>query len=318
MVDKIKMKRYYWGIDLFKFIFSLLVICIHTNPLLDVNSKANLIVSGLLASFAVPYFFVVSGYMSGDKPLKHIIKKPLYLCIFCMGLYLILIQFWKMNFGKVLELILFSGGYYHLWYLVVLIYCMMICKILFEKIPDRFCVAICGFTYIAGCVFRTYLEMDTTVGVFLFRLLSIGLPFYYYGMHTRKNNEEKNHLSLEWKTYSFIFLWLVEVFILMKKGTTVGYTLLFTTFPVVNILFGWSINLSQRRRLKIAPLLGKISMIVYCIHPAVIWGIQVIARKIGVKRINSLLLFWGVSIISCLIGLLWNIIMSRKELYFEK
>ena len=60
------MKRYYWGIDLFKFIFSLLVICIHTNPLLDVNSKANLIVSGLLASFAVPYFFVVSGYMSGD------------------------------------------------------------------------------------------------------------------------------------------------------------------------------------------------------------------------------------------------------------
>ena len=66
------MKRYYWGIDLFKFIFSLLVICIHTNPLLDMNSKANLIVSGLLASFAVPYFFVVSGYMSGDKPLKHI------------------------------------------------------------------------------------------------------------------------------------------------------------------------------------------------------------------------------------------------------
>ena len=57
------------------------MICIHTNPLLDVNSKANLIVSGLLASFAVPYFFVVSGYMSGDKPLKHIIKNH-YICVY--------------------------------------------------------------------------------------------------------------------------------------------------------------------------------------------------------------------------------------------
>lgn len=308
------MKRYYWGIDLFKFIFSLLVICIHTNPLLDMNSKANLIVSGLLASFAVPYFFVVSGYMSGDKPLKHIIKKPLYLCIFWIGIYLVLVQFWKMNFINVLGLILISGGYYHLWYLVVLIYCMIICKILFEKLPDRLCVIICGFTYIVGCVFRTYLEIDTTAGVFLFRLLSIGLPFYYYGMRIKKNNEEKNHLSLKWKNYLFIILWIVEVFIVMKKGTTVGYTLLFTTFPVVNIIFVWSINLSQRKELKIAPLLGKLSMIIYCVHPAIIWGIQGVARKMGVEKLHSLLLFFWVSIISGLLGLFWRIVTSRKVL----
>lgn len=40
---------------------------------------------------------------------------------------------------------------------------MIICKILFEKLPDRLCVIICGFTYIVGCVFRTYLEIDTSV-----------------------------------------------------------------------------------------------------------------------------------------------------------
>lgn len=307
------MKKYYWCIDLFKFIFSLLVICIHVNPLLDVNSKANLIVSGLLASFAVPYFFVVSGYMSGDKPLKYIIKKPLNLCMVCTGMYLVLVQFWKMNFGKILELILFSGGYYHLWYLVVLIYCMIICKMIFEKIPDRFCVIICGFTYIVGCVFRTYLEIDTTVGVFLFRLLSIGLPFYYYGMYIRKNN-----LSLKWKNYLFIFLWVVEVFILMKKGTTVGYTLLFTTFPVVNLLFLWSINLSQRKGLKMAPLLGKISMIIYCVHPAVIWGIQGIARKMGVEKIHSLLLYFLVSTISCIIGCIWSAMLQKSKILRKK
>ena len=41
----LKMKKYYPGIDLFKFIFSLLVVCIHVNPLADVNYTANLIVS---------------------------------------------------------------------------------------------------------------------------------------------------------------------------------------------------------------------------------------------------------------------------------
>ena len=56
-------------------------------------------------------------------------------------------------------------------------------------------------------------------------------------MRIKKNNEEKNHLSLKWKNYLFIILWIVEVFIVMKKRTTVGYTLLFTTFPVVNIIF---------------------------------------------------------------------------------
>ena len=177
-------------------------------------------------------------------------------------------------------------------------------------------MVICGFTYIVGCVFRTYLEIDTTVGVFLFRLLSIGLPFYYYGMCIRKNNVEKNNLSLRWKNYLFIFMWIVEVFILMKKGTTVGYTLLFTTFPVVNILFLCSISLSQRKGLKIAPLLGKLSMIMYCVHPAVIWGIQGIARKMGVERIHSLLLFFLVSIISCMIGYLWSIIMLQKSTKF--
>ena len=144
-------------IDLFKFIFSLLIlICIHVNPLLDVNSKANLIVSGLLASFAVPYFFVVSGYMSGDKPLELYYKKPLE---FVYGLYrdvfgissILENEFWK-NIGIN---ILLSSDIIIYEYLVVLIYCMIICKMIFEKIPDRFCVIICGFTYIVGSnIFR--------------------------------------------------------------------------------------------------------------------------------------------------------------------
>ena len=80
------------------------------------------------------------------------------------------------------------------WVLSLMVSCRF--KILFEKLPDRLCVIICGFTYIVGCVFRTYLEIDTTAGVFLFRLLSIGLPFYYYGMRIKKNNEENNQFLL--------------------------------------------------------------------------------------------------------------------------
>lgn len=307
------MKKYYPGIDLFKFIFSLLVVCIHVNPLADVNYTANLIVSGLLASFAVPYFFVVSGYMSGDKSLRHIIKKPLYLCLFCMSLYLIMIRGWKISFIKVLQLVLLSGGYYHLWYLVVLLYCMIICKTLFENIPSRYCVIICVFTYLLGCLFRIYLEVNTTISLFLFRFLSMGVPFFYYGMCVRKNRMEKKFASLRWGNCLFILLWLAEVLILMKKGNTVGYTLLFTTFPMVAMIFSYAICLSDRITIKTAPILGRISMIIYCIHPAILLLIQTIARKMGIDRIHSLLLFCLVSIISCLIGLVYNIILQQKN-----
>lgn len=306
------MRKYYPCVDLFKFIFSLLVVCIHVNPFADVNRTANLIVSGLLASFAVPYFFVVSGYMSGDKSLQRIMRKPLYVCLLCMSLYLILLQFWKLSFAQVLQLILLSGGYFHLWYLVVLLYCMIICKTLFEKIPSKYCVIICVFTYILGCLFRTYLEVNTATGLFLFRLFSLGIPFFYYGMCVRKNQTEEKFAALKWGNCLFILLWIAEVLILMKKGNSVGYTLLFTTFPVVAIIFSYSICLNDRITLKAAPILGKISMIVYCIHPAILWLIQAIARKMGVERVHSLLLYILVSTISCLIGLVYSIAMHLK------
>lgn len=82
--------------------------------------------------------------------------------------------------------------------------------------------------------------------------------------------------------------------------------------------FLWSINLSQRKGLKIAPLLGKISMIIYCVHPAVIWGIQGIARKMGVEKIHSLLLYFLVSTISCIIGCIWSAMLQKSKILRKK
>ena len=53
-------RKNYYALDVAKLICALLVICIHTGPLLDVNIDANFVLVQVLARLAVPLFFVIS------------------------------------------------------------------------------------------------------------------------------------------------------------------------------------------------------------------------------------------------------------------
>ena len=308
------MKKYYPCIDLFKFIFSLLVICVHVNPFLDVNSTLNFIISGLLASFAVPFYFLVSGYLSGDGSFRHIVKKPLFLCLLNMCLYLFISHFWELSFLHVLQSIILTGGYYHLWYLVVLIYCMIFYTVLLKKIPSQYCIAFCFITYLSGCLFRTYFKIDNLVFLFIFRFLSIGLPFFYYGVWIRKKHKEKKFSSLGRYNLFFFLLWIIEVLILMEKGNSVGYTLLFSSFPVIAIIFSYTIYLSDKIKINFAPTLGKMSMIIYCIHPAILWFLRAVCQKFNFEKLNSFVEFIFVTIISIFVSQIYCVANKKFEI----
>ena len=50
-------KVYYKAIDYVKVICAILVVCIHTGPLLSVNEEMNFFLVQVLARMAVPYIF---------------------------------------------------------------------------------------------------------------------------------------------------------------------------------------------------------------------------------------------------------------------
>ena len=57
----------YKSLDLFKFIFAILVVMIHAKPLLDVSDKANWFFSNSFLNLAVPFFFITSGFLLFEK-----------------------------------------------------------------------------------------------------------------------------------------------------------------------------------------------------------------------------------------------------------
>lgn len=64
----------YGVVDIFKFIFSIIVIPIHTKALSNVNNRTIESIYGLLCDMAVPFFFLSSGFFIGkkiEKNLKH-------------------------------------------------------------------------------------------------------------------------------------------------------------------------------------------------------------------------------------------------------
>jgi len=57
----------YKSLDVFKFIFAILVVMIHAKPLLDVSDKTNWFFSNSFLNLAVPFFFITSGFLLFEK-----------------------------------------------------------------------------------------------------------------------------------------------------------------------------------------------------------------------------------------------------------
>ena len=55
------------AIDIFKFIAAILVITIHTDPLLSISETANFIQVHYIARVAVPFFIVCTGFFIGKR-----------------------------------------------------------------------------------------------------------------------------------------------------------------------------------------------------------------------------------------------------------
>lgn len=78
-------KQYYYGIDVIKLICAFIVVSIHTTLFMDINDQLYFIYSNYITRFAVPFFFISSGYFVtpllshefGVKEIRNNIKKYL-------------------------------------------------------------------------------------------------------------------------------------------------------------------------------------------------------------------------------------------------
>ena len=64
--------KVYNSVDLFKFLMAIAVVAIHTNPIVHCKNEFVIRVTVMIEDWAVPFFFVASGFFLWNSHEKHI------------------------------------------------------------------------------------------------------------------------------------------------------------------------------------------------------------------------------------------------------
>jgi surface polysaccharide O-acyltransferase-like enzyme len=321
MVDK----RFY-SIDLFRLIASLFIVFLHLEYFLGEGLEPSFL--RISARWAVPFFFITSGFFIGKKVnnpnfnLDSIGRNILRLIKTILISNLIFILF-NIYLGKPINRLgmLFSGSYYHLWFLTALVF-GLICSWSFREIftkKTRFII----LTIIAlASIFTDSYDIifiNEDLSFYLFRFLT-GYLFIEIGIFIyQKQNELKKIISTKNLVFLIIIIFLAQFFeiILLNKYFNISlfqHQIIITT-PIISVLiFSLAIRLDKAPK-QISNLGKDHSLFIYLYHPILIFILNTIVIKMNLfaeKNQITLLIF---PLIIFLPMLLFSILIKK---YFNK
>lgn len=163
----------YGGLDLFRILAALLVVAVHTGPLLTVSAQANYLITDILARLAVPFFLAVSGFFlapgieKGWHSLRHFFYKVLLLYGISILLYLpLMVRNGYFSGCTPLSLaadLIFNGPFYHLWYFPAAVLGTIIIFLLLRRLGVRGALAICSLLYLVGLLGDSYYGLSAAL-----------------------------------------------------------------------------------------------------------------------------------------------------------
>lgn len=330
----------YSGIDNFRLIAALLVVAIHTSPLLNYTPTGDYILTRVIARVAVPFFFMTSGFFLISRygrdlnKLGRFVKKTVLIYCAAILLYLpvrIYTGYLRDDdlLPKIIKDIIFDGTMYHLWYLPASIIGAAIAWYLVRRFSYKTAFSFSAVLYIIGLFGDSYYGVAQSIPVIsgfydlLFQIMDYtrnGLffapIFFVTGAYI---SEEKSELSLKKAAFgfslSFVFL-LTEALLVRRFQVQRHDSMYIFLLPCMYFLFELLLHHRGKRRKE----LRNIALIIYIIHPLVIIAVRFLSKSIGLKYLfvdNNLVHFVTVAGISCavawLLSLLWDRFGPKKQ-----
>ncbi|MBW5470513.1 serine racemase VanT catalytic subunit [Brevibacillus formosus] len=333
-------EKQYGGLDRFRIMAAILVIAIHTSPLLSINEWADFTLTRTIARVAVPFFFLCTGFFFLQKlgtdrsrnafRLKQFLWKVGKLYLLSILLYLPVNVYTGyftdgLTVFSAVKDLLFNGTLYHLWY--------------FPGIMLGVCIS--TFLY-------TRLSMWNTFWVTLL-LYGIGLlGDSYYGLAQMSPYVDSIYQSMfTLFDYTRNGIFFAPVFIVMggmiantrrrKKKKITPYAIGFILFGSMLVMEGLLLHAYQLQRhdsmyiflipcmyflfqlllfwkVKNRPALRKLSLYVYVIHPLGIVLIRGAAKVTGLTGLlveNSLVHFTLVTVLSFVLSVITMKVIQR-------
>lgn len=326
------------ALDLGKFIASIFIVGIHTTPFKSVSPEMDFFFTQIVFRMAVPFFLLCSGYFFAQKMeklegntaglLKNTERKWIGMYVLWAIIYLIAVipnwietgwmspnAFidWGIAFVR-------DGSYYHLWYLLCVIYILPVFYLLFKKCSTKILFVLMVILYCAEAVIYGYrgffiqipvvqklLGIYDWLGVFTI-MFTRCLPFLLLGALISKWNIRFTQARVSAGLLVSFLCLCAEVYILRYLGQE-RYSYVFFTFPLAFFLFVFIKNIRlQETRCHIYQKLANMSMYIYLSHPLVLIVLE--------ERIhNSVILF----LITCVISMAISILcVSIKQFWKGK
>lgn len=145
------------GIDLFRWFAFIAVVCIHTATM---GGDASMM-AGRLSRWAVPLFFMASGYFIGARfddlnVIWRSTKRIAPLFLVWILVYLVVRDSWPETTKQWQDLLINGGAGLHLWYLPSLLSCIAVIAGLRRWLSWPAVLAVAGVVFVGGLAFGSY------------------------------------------------------------------------------------------------------------------------------------------------------------------
>lgn len=326
-------KKYYTGIDCFRFIAALLIITIHTSPLTSFSEMGDFILTRVMARVAVPFFFMASGfftisrYTCNARRLADFIKRTAVIYGAAILLY-IPVNIYNGYFGmknlapNIIKDMVFDGTFYHLWYLPASMIGAGIAWYMVKMLDYKKAFAAAALLYLIGLFGDSYYGISENISVlngFYYLVFQVSdhtrngiffAPVFFIMGGFAADNYHKIKLRESICGFGISFVLMFGEGILLHYLDMQRHDSMYTfLLPCIYFLFSILLNFKGKR----LHWLRTSSLIIYIIHPMMIVVTRLFAKLFHLQWLlieNSLVHYFVVCLTSVIFSasvmVLWN------------
>ncbi len=328
------------GINIGKFLCATLVLISHMGPFDSFNPQITYYTVNLSFRFAVPFFFLCTGYflynrLDSEKNSKRLllsVKRLFSLYFIWTCIYVVFSLPYTITIETIRDFI-FRGSVFHFWYFPSLIISLVFTNFLIEKFaPPRGCgagsqgglIVVC-LLYIIGLLGDSYGNLLPYLSPVRFIIDIYHIPFaatrngflfpsifIYLGAILARNKNSRIWKIDQYKWFVFSYLlFVIEFLFITKMKLARDLNLYIFIVPTVIMLFLVLKDVNVTLRLNCL-MLRKMSVVIYCSHVLIMRLMD--AYVFSTVKVNSLVRCVGVLLVTYMISFLIVALSSKIKL----
>lgn len=243
-----------------------------------------------------------------------------------------MVEFFSWGYGQIKGFIvtgalnfLIKGSYYHFWFFPALIISVCIVTLFYKIRLQKLLIPIAIILYTIGCIGCAYYNLGIKIPVLgtiyelsfftvIRRIFLMGLPFFICGQCVGKIKNTATKLSNTKMCIILavsVFVWLAEIFLVVKAGWQQNIIITFGLFPlVVSVMLFLLKNPLPKFRI-LSEKCRILANFTYYSHPLVMLIIKALHEETP-----KLIMFVATIAVTAVIGLIFSKIHNNKIVTF--